>query len=385
MFKEHDAVLVVEDIVPARQTVINLLSILGCKHFHEAGDGQEALEVLGRFKDVTLIVSDWKMPRMSGVALLKEIRTHSGTKNIPFLLLTSRSESQDVAQAMDLGVSGYLVKPVTIRALEEKIASIQNDRGMNPESNVISHVEELLFGGQLEAAEMFLAEALNKDNNVPPFIVYGYALVAIARQKNEEADRLLAECSQKAPFFAKALFMRSKVLESLSRLDEADECLTRACELSPRNTEYFFEHGKVLLNEKRLDKARLKFQIALNNEPQNSQLKQDIWNIYLDLGFVEEVQRDFAPYLYTSLTSETLNHMGLALRKKGLVTDAIHAYRDALRNDPGNAQILYNLAMAELRLEHRKKAGKHFEAALEIDPDFESASRMLARLKEKKG
>ena len=371
-----------EDIVPARQTVINLLRVLGFTTFHEAADGQEALDILRRVHDIGFIISDWKMPRMSGIALLKEVRACPDTKDIPFLLLTSMNESQDVALAMDLGVSGYLVKPVTIRALKEKIASIREGRGMGMEGRVIPQVEKMLAGGMVEEAEGFLAEALKRDRDVRPFVLYGYALVAIARKDFSGADRLLEECFEMAPVFTKALYTRSKILDAMGRFNEAEECVSRASDISPLNIDYFVQHGTLLLKQKKVDKARQKFSVALNTEPQNHQLKQDIWNTYLQQGLVEEVQRDFGPYIYSSLTAETLNNMALVMRKKGLVKDAVVAYREALRKAPDNAAISYNLAMAELHLGHRKKAAKYLESALGIDPELEAASRVLESLQD---
>lgn len=370
-----------EDIVPARQTVINLLRVLGFTKFYEAGDGQEALDILHRVPDIGFIISDWKMPRMSGIKLLKQVRASSASRNIPFVLLTSMSEVQDVALATDLGVSGYLVKPVTIRSLKEKIVSIYEGRGMGMETKVIPQVEKMLAEKRIEEAEKFLAEILKRDHDVRPFVLYGYALVALAQKDFSRADEILAECIEMTPVFAKALYTRSKVLGALERFEDAEECVRRASEISPQNIDYFVQYGTLLLKQQKVEKARQRFAIALNTEPQNNQLKQDIWNTYLQQGFVEEVLRDFGPYLYASLTVETLNNMALALRKKGFGKDAVRAYREALRKDPGNAKISYNLAMAELHLGHKKKAAQYLEAALKTDPSLEAASRVLESLK----
>ena len=116
-------VLVVEDILSARETVVHILRALGFTRFQEAENGVQALEAL-KANDIGLIISDWNMPQMNGLALLRKVRAQVETSHVPFIFLTSKSEVEDVALASDQGVSGYLIKPVTIKAMAEVLIKI---------------------------------------------------------------------------------------------------------------------------------------------------------------------------------------------------------------------------------------------------------------------
>lgn len=95
-------VMVVEDILSARETVINLLRALGFSNFQEAENGEAALEQMNG-DCPGLIISDWNMPKMNGLSLLRAVRLKSQSSYVPFIFLTSKSEVEDVALASDGG------------------------------------------------------------------------------------------------------------------------------------------------------------------------------------------------------------------------------------------------------------------------------------------
>ncbi len=110
-------VLVVDDIQAARATIVNILKVLGFKQILEAANGEEAREIiLAQGNKMQLVISDWKMPYMDGLELLRWIRREEKFKHLPFIFVTSKGEKEDIALASDEGIEGYLLKPVTIDA-----------------------------------------------------------------------------------------------------------------------------------------------------------------------------------------------------------------------------------------------------------------------------
>ena len=116
-------VLVVDDFAAMRRILKNVLGQIGVTNILEADDGTTALDVLKENK-IDLIVSDWTMRKMSGLDLLKSVRSNEDTKNTPFLMVTASSQKDDVLEAIQAGVSNYIVKPFTADTVKEKLARI---------------------------------------------------------------------------------------------------------------------------------------------------------------------------------------------------------------------------------------------------------------------
>ena len=116
-------VLVVDDAATMRRIVRSLLRELGIKNVREAEDGEMAFEDLKRQK-ADLVVSDWAMPKMTGIELLRAIRQDEALKEIPVLMVTAESKKENIMEAVQAGVSNYIVKPFNSKTLEDKLNKI---------------------------------------------------------------------------------------------------------------------------------------------------------------------------------------------------------------------------------------------------------------------
>lgn len=116
-------VLVVDDFATMRRIVKNILRELDFKDIVEAENGAAAVKIL-ESQDIDLIVSDWNMPKMTGLELLKWVRANEKTKDLPFLMVTAEAQKENVVEAVKAKVSNYIVKPFTAAVLAEKLAKI---------------------------------------------------------------------------------------------------------------------------------------------------------------------------------------------------------------------------------------------------------------------
>jgi len=116
-------ILVVDDFSTMRRIVKNILRQLNFVNIIEADDGSTALEILQREK-IEFVVSDWNMPKMTGLELLKVIRADDALKHIPFLMVTAEAQQENIIEAVKSGVSNYIVKPFTAETLSQKINQI---------------------------------------------------------------------------------------------------------------------------------------------------------------------------------------------------------------------------------------------------------------------
>lgn len=116
-------VLVVDDFSTMRRIVKNILKQIGYSDIEEAEDGNCALARL-RQGGFGLVVSDWNMPNMTGLDLLKAIRADNALSNMPVLMVTAEAKKENVLDAIQAGVNNYVVKPFTADVLKEKIEKI---------------------------------------------------------------------------------------------------------------------------------------------------------------------------------------------------------------------------------------------------------------------
>jgi two-component system chemotaxis response regulator CheY len=116
-------ILVVDDFSTMRRIIKNLLKDLGFANIQEADDGNTALPMLQQ-GDFDFVVTDWNMPGMQGIDLLRAIRADANLKHIPVLMVTAEAKKEQIIAAAQAGVNGYVIKPFTAGTLKAKLAKI---------------------------------------------------------------------------------------------------------------------------------------------------------------------------------------------------------------------------------------------------------------------
>ena len=114
--------LVVDDSATMRRILVNSLQRIGFTECVEAEDGLQALEKFDA--SISFVITDWNMPRVSGIDFVRTLRAHASGKTVSILMVTSRGDRDDIAMAMEAGVNNYIVKPFTPQVLKEKIEQL---------------------------------------------------------------------------------------------------------------------------------------------------------------------------------------------------------------------------------------------------------------------
>ena len=127
-FDKAMSILIVDDYKTMLRIIRNLLKQLGFDNVDEASDGATALQRL-REKDFGLVISDWNMEPMTGLQLLKEVRSDAKLAHIPFVMVTAESKTENVVAAKAAGVSNYIIKPFNADTLKKKIESVLGPLG----------------------------------------------------------------------------------------------------------------------------------------------------------------------------------------------------------------------------------------------------------------
>lgn len=116
-------ILIVDDFSTMRRIIKNLLRDLGFTNTTEADDGNSALPLL-QSSNFDFLITDWNMPGMTGIELLKAVRADPKLANLPILMVTAEAKREQIIEAAQAGVNGYVVKPFTAAALKDKIEKI---------------------------------------------------------------------------------------------------------------------------------------------------------------------------------------------------------------------------------------------------------------------
>ena len=121
-------ILVVDDSSTMRRIIINTLARLGYKDVLQAADGAEAWEIMQKTPDIGVVITDWNMPNMNGLELVKKIRAEKKYDDVPIIMVTTEGGKVEVITALKAGVNNYIVKPFTPQVLKEKLHAVL---GMN--------------------------------------------------------------------------------------------------------------------------------------------------------------------------------------------------------------------------------------------------------------
>ena len=120
---EKIKVLIVDDQVTSRLLLSDALTQLGFKQITSAGDGEQGMKIMAE-QPHHLVISDFNMPKMDGLALLRAVRSHPPIRQMAFVMLTGRADRELVQRAVQFGVNNYCVKPFTVQGLRDKIEQV---------------------------------------------------------------------------------------------------------------------------------------------------------------------------------------------------------------------------------------------------------------------
>jgi len=121
--------VVVDDSSTMRRIIKNTLARLGYKDILEGEDGVQGWEVVDNNPDLGMLITDWNMPEMNGLELVKKVRADERFKDLPIIMVTTEGGKAEVITALKAGVNNYIVKPFTPQVLKEKLAAVMGIEG----------------------------------------------------------------------------------------------------------------------------------------------------------------------------------------------------------------------------------------------------------------
>ncbi|MBW2622540.1 MAG: tetratricopeptide repeat protein [Deltaproteobacteria bacterium] len=370
--------LLVDDKSNFRRTLRNMLRSLKFRKFRDAGNGKEALDRLKNEK-FDFIICDWKMPIMNGVEFLQVIREDEGFQDIPFLMITAEVEEATVAQALEAGVDGYILKPFLLETLETKISEIMTNKLVPSTIEVqVQLARVFMKSGDYTRAheELDKASALNQKS---PRVLYARGLIFDQEKNEQKAEECFILASQLGPMFIKAHEKLAEMYEEQGRTAEMLTALEEIIKISPNNPDRQTRLGKALLGSDRIAEAKRAFNKAMTLDVQAAAARTaEIGEAYLSHGLITEAENAFKASLDANPGNIFVyNRLAIALRRQQKFDEAISYYQKALTFDPDEEYLYYNLARAYLSAQNIELAKTALQKALSIQPGFQEAVELL--------
>lgn len=375
-------ILVVDDLSNMRKTLRNMLRYIGFENIEEADDGDTGLKKLNESK-FDMVVADWVMPRVSGIEMLRMAREQPNLKDVPFLMVTAEVDAGQIVQAAETEVDGYIIKPFVAKTLEEKILAILHKKKNPSELQLLFQKSEAAQEkGDPKEALRFLEKAQELN---PKSARTRQAMGAIYEKMGDldKAEELYKEAALVNPQFVKVHQSLGELYEKKGEPEKAAKAIEAAVEISPNNPDRLTLLGKVYLENGNLEKAEELFKAAVKHDPKNPDRQTAIGEIFLKAGLEDKAAESFQGSLELKQDVNVYNRLGIALRRKGKFKEAILEYKKALKVDPNDEVIYYNIGRAYMQDQNFMSARKAFNKALAMDPKFEDAKRMLEKLDEK--
>ncbi len=373
------SVLIVDDMANMRRTVKGMLRFLGFEKISEATNGKEALDkaIAAKFD---LIIADWNMPTMHGLELLQHVRADSANRTTPFVMITAEMSEAKIVAAAESEVDGYMLKPFVAKQLEEKIKSILQHRADPSPFEKHMHAGQMLMEANSpeHAIDEFEAALELRPESARAQQAVGDAYRSMG--DSHKAERCYMESTRINPQFTKGYEALGDVYAERGEDAKAIENLEKATRISPSNATRQMALGKLYMKTGETEKANAALDIAIKNSRYNAALHTEIGEIFLKQGDDSRAAEAFSSSLGIDESAHVCNRLGIALRKKKKFDEALNVYNKAIKLEPENEVIHYNMSRLHIEMGNMKLARESLRTALEIDPGFTEARALLDKV-----
>ncbi len=348
------SVLVIDDDQTMRNAIISLLkSDAGIQDISTADNGLHGWKALSE-KPFDFVLVDWMMPVMDGYNFVKTVRRDASRHKTKIIMITSKKGVNDVSDAMNVGITSYIIKPFDKETFARKIQYVLGYSGISP--------KETEF---LEEAEKYLAEE-----------EYGKALNCYSKAldivpANAEVKLKLVAAFMKKLEFDKAYLALSEMMKG-----EMPKEILKASSAA------MVKLGDIDFAKDMFKESAAKYREAVTADPSQIEGHIGLGEVDMKLGNVESAKKHFeqAETMLLDVGENDvtmLNNIAIRHRRAGRAADAVKVLESTLKWAQGNPYLLYNLGRAYLDLDQMNMAAACFRDALKINPGMKDAQRML--------
>ncbi len=371
-------ILIVDDMEPMFKSMRGMLKVLKVgRKYQYAQNGLEGWKMLeaGSFE---MAIIDWNMPVMNGVELLGRIREDRELRDMPVVMVTAESNREIVAEAAESDIDAYILKPLTVRSLGDKISMVIENANNPPQMIVhLKQARELEEAGDIEAAIAEAKMAVTADPmSSRPIRELGYLFFKINDLENSEKCYLKATKMNKLDVFA--FHHLGELYLKQDNIDRAEKCFDKAMTISPRHVDRGINFGKILVQKNMEEKAVKVFEKAINISDESLKLREEVAEFCM-----ENNMYDYSSKLMEFIVSKVptrydlLIKIGMLKDKMGRHNEALLYFTDAEKKDKENIKLKLSIAKIYMKMGHMLRAEAKLKEVLKIDPNHKDAKELL--------
>ncbi len=346
MDKEQLKILIAVPNLGLRNIIRGYLKAEGYNNFSVTENGKSAWVKI-RNEPPDLIIADYELPEMNGLELLAEVRMDKRLRETPFLLISSEVQQDYVAQAAELKVDGYLLKPFSQRLLVGKVNMIvKRILAPDPVHLASKEAQRLVESGDMEGALRKYKEAIEATRDTMAALHYRIGGVYEKLERDDDAESNYHEAIKMSELHVDSLDALGKIHMKKGEHDDAAEFLKKSVSISPLNARRQFALGEALLEAGEAGEAEKAFRKSLKLDP-------------------------FQIHIF--------NRLGISLHRQGKLEESLKFFERALEVSEDDENLYFNIGQIHFLLGNKEAARPYLKKALEINPDFPEAEALLEK------
>ena len=373
-------VLIVDDMITMCRSIHKMMKVVGYgRTVFYAHNGKEAISILDR-ETIDLVLVDYLMPVMNGADLVRYIRNHRELRYLPVLMITAQAFMEFVAEAAESDIDAYILKPLTIKVLEEKIDYVV-DRVNNPPP-MVRHLMEARhqeasgdLNSAIEEAKAAMAEAPDSSRPIREVGYYYYQMGNL-----DQAENWMLQAAEMNRLDVFAFHYLGEIYIQRNDIENAQHYLEKAMKISPRHLRRGIKFGKTLA-QMDLDEQAVKiFDGVLKMAENSPEIREEIADCCLEDGLFEYAAKLWESILKEQPTRKDLFFkLGQSLKGAGHVYEGLNYLHRAEKHDAENIEIKIQIAQTYLMMEKCIMAERVIKSIQNLDPENPTADELMNR------
>lgn len=370
--------LVVDDYPEMRDITRVMLRDNGYANVLTADCGSRALTII-ESRSISLVITDWNMPNMTGIELLTNLKSDPKYFTIPVVMISDERDAAKVLYAAEEGVDGFLVKPFSEQDLINSIrTALEKCNSKDEIEQKVVEMRRLKLSGNYQEALKAGFEILDVKSHPRVLLMTCECLVKL--KQYDKALSIMADVDEEDRTSQHAKLL-GQIHMNAGRYAQGILALEKAVNMNTLNNDLKIDLAVACFANENIEEAERVIQSVMNNRPTDLNMV-NIARIYLDRGDIDKA----GSYLKLTVdpikeTVQVFNKYAVALRKLDRFEDAAEIYRKCLKIEPESDILHYNLAVLYTKTSQPEEARKSLSEALRINPENEYASSLLSRLR----
>ncbi|MGE4519493.1 MAG: response regulator [Desulfobacteraceae bacterium] len=371
-------VLIVDDMENMCKSIRNMMKILKYgSSFTLCYNGEHALKAMNQ-KDFDLAIMDWNMPKMKGIEVLEHIRNNKKFRDMPVIMITAESNKEIVAEAAESDIDAYILKPLTVKSLENKVKGVIEKYNNPPEFMILlKEARELAESGEIDKAiELSKKAIMAEPKSSRPIRVLGSLFYEKNDMANAEKCFLRAAKMNRLDVFA--YHHLGEIHLKKNDLEKAGKFFERAMKISPRHYQRAFNFAKILLANNNLTKAKPLFNKVFELAEEPITQKEEVAFLYLkykhyedSLELLEELETFYPERIDILLT---IARIYSNFKQPGKVIDYSGKI---IKIEPDNFEANLLMAKSFMKMKQVMRADEILRKLEKIMPENEEVKRLL--------